>query len=75
MQEQEASVHKLRGAGYSELVPLVRTRKTKLIGVHCTERMVSAIERYIQAECQEITRPEAIRQIVRAWLISAGHYK
>jgi hypothetical protein len=75
MQETEAAVKKLRGAGYDEQVQLVRTRKTKLIGVHCTERMVSAIERYIQEERQEITRPEAIRQIIRTWLMSAGYYK
>jgi hypothetical protein len=75
MQQPELSEKKLRGAGYAEQVQLVRTRKTKLIGVHCTERMVSALERYIQEEHQEITRPEAIRQIMRTWLISAGYYK
>jgi hypothetical protein len=51
-----------------------RPRRPKLIGVSCTEEMFAAIERYIVEEKSEISRPEAIRQILRKALIEAGHF-
>lgn len=75
MSEPQVEPRKPRGAGFDDRVHLSRPRKSKLIGVHCTERMVAAIERYIVEEQQEISRPEAIRQILRNWLMAAGYYK
>lgn len=75
MNEHHVDARKPRGAGFDDQVQLTRSRKSKLIGVHCTERMVAAIERYIVEEQQEISRPEAIRQILRNWLIASGYYK
>lgn len=51
-----------------------RPVKSKLIGVHCTARMVDAIERYIEQDQGEMSRPEAIRQILRQFLLSKGLY-
>lgn len=68
---------RIRGAGYEDHLQTARAtaRKSKLIGVHCTQRLVDAVENYIEAEKGEMTRPEAIRQILRRWLIQNGHYK
>lgn len=53
----------------------IRTKKSVLIGVHCTPRLAEAIDRYIEAELEDIKRPEAIRQILKRWLVSNGYYK
>ena len=53
----------------------IRTKKSVLIGVHCTPRLADAIDRYIEAELEDIKRPEAIRQILKRWLMSNGYYK
>ena len=68
---------RIRGAGFEDQVQAARAtaRKSKLIGVHCTPRLVAAVENYIVAEQDEISRPEAIRQILRRYLIQNGHYK
>lgn len=52
-----------------------KVNKSKLIGVHCTQRMVTALDRFIAEEHDEISRPEAIRQILRRWLTQSGYYQ
>lgn len=68
---------RIKGAGFQDQLEVARAsvRKSKLIGVHCTPKLVSAIEQFISAEQDEMTRPEAIRRIVRRYLVQAGHYK
>lgn len=53
----------------------IRTKKSVLIGVHCTPRLAESIDRYIEAELEDIKRPEAIRQILKRWLVSNGYFK
>lgn len=47
--------------------------KSVLIGVHCTPKMVDQIERFISTlEYDEMTRPEAIRLILKRYLKEKG---
>lgn len=47
--------------------------KSVLIGVHCTPKLVGQIEKFIsQLEYDEMSRPEAIRLILKRYFKDAG---
>ncbi len=51
-----------------------RSRKSVLVGVHFPQSAIDALDSYIEADFNEMKRPEAIRQIVKRWLVEQGHY-
>ncbi len=48
--------------------------KSILIGVHCTPKLVAQLERFISGlEYDEMTRPEAIRLILKRYFKENGY--
>lgn len=56
-------------------VHAMRSRKSVLVGVHFPQSAIDALDSYIEADFNEIKRPEAIRQIVKRWLVDNGYYR
>jgi len=80
MLESNEAIHDAEAANSQRLAVTedwqsIRTRKSVLIGLHCTPRLAEAVDRYIEAELEDIKRPEAIRQILKRWLMANGYFK
>lgn len=52
-----------------------RARPTKLIGVHCSAKLVNAIDRFIADQYDTMKRPEAIRKILIESLAERNYFK
>jgi hypothetical protein len=63
----ETTLHGRRGR------PKTLFRKSNLIGVRCSPRMVTALDEFILDQNDFVGRPEAIRRIVCGWLVEKGH--
>lgn len=53
--------------------PKTLFRKSNLIGVRCSPRMVIALDEFILDQHDAVGRPEAIRRLVCGWLVEKGH--
>lgn len=53
--------------------PAVRDKKAVLIGVHCSSKLVTAVNAYMADQPDEMSRPQAIRTIVAKWLRAEGY--
>ncbi|MEY4697426.1 MAG: hypothetical protein RIT14_1854 [Pseudomonadota bacterium] len=53
--------------------PAAREKKAVLIGVHCSAKLVAAVNAYMADQPDDMTRPQAIRTIVAKWLRAEGY--
>lgn len=51
------------------------TGKGKLVGVRVHPDMMSGIDAFLESEPDLKSRPDAIREILKDWLIGHGHLK
>ncbi len=61
-----------------QVVEASSSRKSVLIGVHCSPKLSKALDDYISDQYDLMKRPEAIRKILTDWLaandyIAKGH--
>ncbi len=57
-----------RLVGDEQAVEVSSSRKSVLIGVHCSPKLSQALDNYISDQYDLMKRPEAIRKILTDWL-------
>ena len=62
-----------RLVGDEQVAEVSPSRKSVLIGVHCSPKLSQALDNYINDQYDLMKRPEAIRKILTDWLGANGY--